>query len=538
MAIAKFSNIEITIEDYTITVDHSKVIKLSIDRVVSDAANKFSISLLDDAAYQVERKLIQGNNEITISYFDDTNTVRDTFRGNITKLSSSVINDRSMLTIEGYVGISIPDKYQLKSRNWNKAVVFDWKDIFDDWDNIADTNVDNRSKWDAFWSFFTQHKKSKQERIDNYNNSFIEKACSIIRKDEIYQDDEGNFYTYSKKEKTKGEVVKGTEVILPVRPHKILKLLCDGGTLDGLLEDTDSSKSYKGCDNFINLIDSRGNAAVDLAFIREFLKKHDKIEPHSWVYNESRVTPTKLVECDMCQNTTSDTKYIYEVLCNKSLEDSGTADTYNYSFMLDNNMNVTFKPIQIDADAKPKARFNYYGLSDYKENESDAQLVSFSADTNFLTAFLTGDMSNLDNMSKLNLVTGEEMDSSILAKTEDKLGKEEGKYKYSYKTTSFAPVTLSGNSDGSQATWLRYWQEAAAQTYKAEANIVGYSGLAPGDYVDITVIPKPGLYHHTSGLYFIQKLTDTIENGVFKTKLTLIKNVATMGNSSLNKYKK
>ena len=538
MAIAKFSNIEITIEDYTITVDHSKVIKLSIDRVVSDAANKFSISLLDDAAYQVERKLIQGNNEITISYFDDTNTVRDTFRGNITKLNSSFINDRSMLTIEGYVGISIPDKYQLKSRNWNKAVVFDWKDIFDDWDNIADTNVDNRSKWEIFWSNFFNHKETKQERIDKYNNSFIEKACSIIRKDEIYQDDEGNFYTYSKKEKTKGEVVKGTEVILPVRPHKILKLLCDGGTLDGLLEDTDSSKSYKGCDNFINLIDSRGNAAVDLAFIREFLKKHDKIEPHSWVYNESRVTPTKLVECDMCQNTTSDTKYIYEVLCNKSLEDSGTADTYNYSFMLDNNMNVTFKPIQIDADAKPKARFNYYGLSDYKENESDAQLVSFSADTNFLTAFLTGDMSNLDNMSKLNLVTGEEMDSSILAKTEDKLGKEEGKYKYSYKTTSFAPVTLSGNSDGSQATWLRYWQEAAAQTYKAEANIVGYSGLAPGDYVDITVIPKPGLYHHTSGLYFIQKLTDTIENGVFKTKLTLIKNVATMGNSSLNKYKK
>ena len=97
MAIAKFSNIEITIEDYTITVDHSKIIKLSIDRVVSDAANKFSISILDDAAYQVERKLIQGNNEITISYFDDTNTVRDTFRGNITKLNSSFINDRSML---------------------------------------------------------------------------------------------------------------------------------------------------------------------------------------------------------------------------------------------------------------------------------------------------------------------------------------------------------------------------------------------------------------------------------------------------------
>ena len=48
---------------------------------------------------------------------------------------------------------------------------------------------------------------------------------------------------------------------------------------------------------------------------------------------------------------------------------------------------------------------------------------------------------------------------------------------------------------------------------------------------------KGGLYHHTSGLYFIQKLTDSIENGVFKTRLTLIKNVATMGNSSLNKYK-
>ena len=176
MAIAKFSNIEITIEDYTITVDHSKIIKLSIDRVVSDAANKFSISLLDDAAYQVERKLIQGNNEITISYFDDTNTVRDTFRGNITKLNSSFINDRSMLTIEGYVGISIPDKYQLKSRNWNKVVVFDWKDIFDDWDNIADTNVDNRSKWEIFWSNFFNHKETKQERIDNYNNSFIEKG--------------------------------------------------------------------------------------------------------------------------------------------------------------------------------------------------------------------------------------------------------------------------------------------------------------------------------------------------------------------------
>lgn len=538
MAIAKFSNIEITIEDYTITVDHSKIIKLSIDRVVSDAANKFSISILDDTAYQVERKLIQGNSEITISYFDDSNKVRDTFRGNITKLNSSFINNRNMLTIEGYVGISIPDKYQLKSRNWNKAVLFDWKDVYDDWDNIANLEVDNRSKWDAFWEDLGKSKSDKQKNKDKYNNSYIEKACNILRFDELYQDDEGNFYTYSKKEKNKGEVVQGKEVILPVRPHKILKLLCNGGTLDGLLEDTDSDTCYQGCDNFVNFINERGNAAVDLAFIREFLKKHDKVESHGWVYNENNVTPTKLVECDMCQTTTSDTKYVYEVLCNKSLVDSKTADTYNYSFMLDNNMNVTFKPIQIDANAKPKARFSYYGLSDYQENESDAQLVSFSADTNFLTAFLTGDMSNIDNMSKLNLVTGEEMDSSILAKTEDKLGNEEGKYKYSYKTTSFAPVTLSGNGDNSQATWLRYWQEAAAQTYKAEANIIGYSGLAPGDYVDITVVPKPGLYHHTSGLYFIQKLTDSIENGVFKTKLTLIKNVATMGNSSLNKYKK
>ena len=432
MAAPKHANIGITIGEtdlIDVAISYNHFSSLTIERVVSDTANHFNLNVLDNSAFEIEKFILQGNNNIDFHYYDGNN-VSLRFNGNITKMSSSFINNRNMLTLEGYVGITSQDKYQLWSRSWNKVVLFPWEQIFDDWPDDTDPSdeiksSDTRDWWEKVGDFLFGLIGEESYDLEGWS----EKANSLIDNNEIYQDEEGQFYTFSKREDMKGEAVVGEEIILPVRPHKILKVIAQGGNLSDIMEFPINKDAYNGCTQFQQTLQDRGNVMVDLLFIRHFLEKYENIKGNGWKYDEKNVTETQLVSVDLSQNVQSDIKYIYEVLLNNSVEKTKSGDfKYNFTFSVDDNKNVHFKPMDISADQEPKKTYTYYGSFNSDDNKS--VMTSFSADTNILTAYLTGDMSSLEDMSNLNLVTNEEMTSDILSNQEDQVYAKEGRYKY------------------------------------------------------------------------------------------------------------
>ena len=93
MAAPKHANLDISIADFNISINHNAISRIEINRVVSDAANKFTLQILDSPAYEVEQKLLQGFNEISVNYYDNDNNALESFAVNITKMSPSFINN-------------------------------------------------------------------------------------------------------------------------------------------------------------------------------------------------------------------------------------------------------------------------------------------------------------------------------------------------------------------------------------------------------------------------------------------------------------
>ena len=156
MAAPKYANIGVSFgdNDTQVSVDVDNFSSLTLERVVSDSANHFTLNVLDDSAFDIEKYLLQGKNNIDVHYYDKDNNISNNFSGNITKMSSSFINNRNMLTLEGYVGLSIESKYQLYSRSWNNVVLFNWSEIFDDWVESDDGDGSYRTNAEAFWNNF------------------------------------------------------------------------------------------------------------------------------------------------------------------------------------------------------------------------------------------------------------------------------------------------------------------------------------------------------------------------------------------------
>lgn len=68
---SKYYNIDIVIGGQSVVVGHDKLRSFEMDRVISDAANKFSMSVLDNSAFELEQLLLSGNNDIEITLYNE-----------------------------------------------------------------------------------------------------------------------------------------------------------------------------------------------------------------------------------------------------------------------------------------------------------------------------------------------------------------------------------------------------------------------------------------------------------------------------------
>ena len=64
--------------------------------------------------------------------------------------------------------------------------------------------------------------------------------------------------------------------------------------------------------------------------------------------------------------------------------------------------------------------------------------------------------------------------------------------------------------------------------FQATLEIVGDPSFSVGKYIHLLVLTPQSKIHHTSGMYFVQSVEDTVEAGAYSTRLELIKNAKSL----------
>ena len=93
------------------------------------------------------------------------------------------------------------------------------------------------------------------------------------------------------------------------------------------------------------------------------------------------------------------------------------------------------------------------------------------------------------------------------------------------KTVVFAS-SYSQNELNNMAATL--WYQMRQYMYNAELEIVGDPEVQPLSMITIMVLNKNGLPHHTSGIYLVNEVTDSISGGDYTTTLSLMRNAMDM----------
>ena len=143
--------------DLVVGVDAPHLKSLKIVRQAGDMADSFELQVLDSVANELEYNLLSSKGgEISVKYRGSTENTGGTagadynkFNGFVTSMNSSWYNDRNMLTLKGIIGISIQDKYEKMSMNWNKVPKFDWSKVFSDY-KASGLSAD-RNEEDSGW---------------------------------------------------------------------------------------------------------------------------------------------------------------------------------------------------------------------------------------------------------------------------------------------------------------------------------------------------------------------------------------------------
>lgn len=341
MATPTTAQISINISGKEIWINPPNFVSLSMTRLAGDTCNSFTLQVLDTTAFEVEYSLLNNTGgEISFSYNDYT-AERYTdikFNGYILSISDSFVDDRMMLTLEGFVGISFSDKFERLSFAWNIVPKFNWSDIFTDSVTMMSDGANDESDGDNFWEnignslknlggqVYSGWKMLKTIVSDGFNvddvlyrslsvdpNSTMETVINNIKIDKA-----GNYYLPSMKLNKKNDmdsvefednIQQSGTYLIPMRPSSIIKLIARGGNYSELLEN--DFEKYKGT-SFYN-----GKSKVsklDWLFIQKWYKKLGKFEGCGWKCSDSNIQLTDLKETDLTQTKQSFLQYINDVL--------------------------------------------------------------------------------------------------------------------------------------------------------------------------------------------------------------------------------
>ena len=577
MAAPTTAQISLTVAGKEVWVNPPNFVSLSMKRLAGDTCNSFTLQVLDSDAFELEYALLNNTGgEISFTYKDYKNNEFKSFNGYVLKISDSYVDNRAMLTLEGFVGISFNDKFERLSFAWNVVPKFDWSKVFTDANTlVGNIDTSDQNEKDGFfegignwfknvtgqtWTSLVLLLRTVADggaNLDDLYYRFIgydpEKVLEEII-DNLKVDKAGNYYlpnrqltnTYEISDtKTSSNVKQSGNIIIPMKPSKLVKFIGRGGSYSELLED--DFENYKGT-NFYN--GDNKVSKIDWLFIKLWYKKLGSFSGCGWKVIDANIQDTDIKQADFTQTKQSFLQYINKVLLpnstiterskkkvkRKGEEYEQTIDTTRGNFMLSFGSDGTVYFKRVNITNTPSVRETYYLYGNDGKNAQDSthgHLTSFSAKLDVLTSMITNGLESGGDISNKNLVTGEanqDYETTIDLEEEDSLT--------AFDDWGSMRVTLSSGSNSKKSgrqTLSEIQETAQTQCYEATATIEGPCTLNPQDYIKIGIIPNNvsgGLaYHHTSGNYYILSIDETIEGGRHYSKLELIKNVGSLGNT-------
>ena len=542
---------------YNLTIPYtSTFVSLSHQRNLHDGYNKFTMQLFDEDALQVEAKLLLGFRYVRFYYTDMVSTSKR-FKGEIMDYKNVITGKGLMLSLEGYT--TNVDIYTGKdSVPWSK--LYEVQDFaFFYWMNNAQEYQGEVHLTSA---------EGKEIDWQQYN-----------RDDAIYNSSEGSMIPATQVKNTDGIIYRwftdGSSCKYSMQVQDGNKLVWE--EYDEFYKSVDQSArdKYRPHPKVYSLIDYNEyleNTILELfdtdSLTEVFEKRPSNVVKMicgimKWKTKKSYIKDTKEVSAIPDQTSKSFVQYIVEDLIPISI--SKYANATQYSFWFDDEGYAHYEPCKVEANRK-KLYFNAPNIKD------SYPLISFTSAANG-AVLMNSSGQNL--VEALNYTTGEELDYSTIkiAKGESNIpttiykseewfdtSKITGKNKLvSYTNTSTAPSETELKSLA-----IYKWGEVANYMFKASLEVYGAVDLEAGKTVDIYIyldegkrdsspvtskeVVKTGEYkesdhntfkyvdpndlsqkscqisvvnkgnltlHHSSGTYFINKITDSISAGRF-----------------------
>ena len=577
MAAPTTAQISLNVSGKEIWVNPPNFVSLNMKRLAGDVCNSFTLQVLDSDAFELEYALLNNTGgHISFKYKDYKNQEFKSFEGYVLKISDSYIDNRAMLTLEGFVGVALNDKFERLSFAWNVVPKFDWSKVFTDANSLVGSiDTSDQNEKDGFfegignwfknvtgqtWTSLVLLLRTVADggaKLDDLYYRFIgydpDKVLEEII-DNLKVDEAGNYYlpnrqltnTYEIADtKTSHNVKQSGNIIIPMRPSKLVKFIGRGGSYSELLED--DFENYKGT-NFYN--GDNKVSKIDWLFIKLWYKKLGKFSGCGWNVIDANIQETDMKQADFTQTKQSFLQYINKVLLpnstitersKKKVKKNGdeyeqTIDTVRGNFMLSFDSDGTVHYKRVNITDTPSVSETYYLYGDDGRDVQDSihgHLTAFSAKLDVLTSLITKGLDNGGDISNKNLVTGEpnkDYETTVDLEEEESLT--------AFDDWGSMKVTISNGSDSQkdgELTLSEIQKEAQKQCYEATATIEGPCTLNPQDYIQIIIIPNNisgGVaFHHTSGNYYILSIDETIEGGRHYSKLELIKNISQLGNT-------
>lgn len=552
--IKNFTGLRCNLNGKTLDLPNNNLVSLSVNRVMGDSANAFTLEVYDDTAVDIEMILMNNKGhfpKIDVYYRGNANDPEQHFTGTIYDYVPTFVGGSMMLSITGYVGYSDNDYGLLakSSISWVKPAEpfkFNWKE-----DKDKDGNVTNREPvadnngTDAYmlsWLRFKDTKKdiSLEQMIDENNQTLWCLPESIKEKDL----DNIETYTYTDNWKE----------VNPKHPEQYL--ITDSATRTVYWKNADGDYEQLTYANFplVYIIDELMEGYTQSTTLVAAVmtqgpgttasqKVTHKLRTRP-VISQQRVKPSEVFKrvinylnqdktlnialgnveetcwvyySDWNQVSQTPYEFIEQVLCARSLGQDGNVGYYFY------------------VDGKGKANFKKMGY--YKQyaktvnveyGKKDSNVISFTTSQKGAVTMLGAVLDEEGNQSVdaevINELTGDVTESNLIGAT-DVTNTNLGRVKAdTTEYSKYTPKSINTSSSMNGIDVYTKWRKVSLLVSKAELKMWGTTqeGYAPGDYLQVNVMGRDAL-HYTTGVYWIIKENDSISKSGFVKTLTLIK---------------
>jgi hypothetical protein len=245
-----------------------------------------------------------------------------------------------------------------------------------------------------------------------------------------------------------------------------------------------------------------------------------------WTMTDDSIEPTLAPEVEgeeeqmvFVQEGISDTKFIIEKLLRNSVSRDGEKGSYNLFFTdTQEGQIVNFKPINYDK--KPKDTYTYEWRAE------NSRVISFDPDYGGSDALFYGGNKvevngvNTESNDYIHHVADKDVNPDRTV-AERKIVKDTGQKQYLNVSSGYQKEI----NRASKNLFRRYND----MLYKASMTIVGDPELQPFESIVVLVFLMDGKRHHTSGIYYIVSISDTISGGFMESKISMIRNSSIKG---------